>query len=815
MRSATELHRAPTENAKSATSNADGMTEAVTAPASRNDPCPCGSGKRYKHCHGAPPTAQSALNSNGVIHIGSGRELAIAGLTAHRAGDLDAAERLYRESLKTSPLDPDVLHMLGVVLMQKFDYTQARQFIEQAGELIEWCHPDFLHNRAHLLSVYLSGRAVPDLDVRIANLAAQREQHAGTALKHLAVVAIFESAPLAHRASPTLPSLENTSELHIKRYVATVAGQSNHPKSFPLAIRSALETALQDGAGVVLMLSGDAVVLTREQSIAEMFRATGADWGVFAPEDVKHFDSQAQRLHAAKITRLRNTKRVGSVLLEDNQLHSFFSVCAFKSDFIRRLVSTVSLENVYGLVFNALRLSEPVFLSTDAVSYSAGAAGKWWQQDGGAFDEYVTWALEVKRPENALAPSIEVDGLGFLKRPLRVWIGRYLKPKTLNKIASLIDSRVPVQPRRNDGVEYIGFARAESGLGESLRLLVRATESINLPCAVGEVALDVGMRQADSSIGELIVSKPEFRTRVVCVNPDSLGEALALDGHDAVRNTDQIGYWYWELERIPQRWADASLLFKEIWVASKFVADAVSGMTKTPVRIITPPLLAPRLTRSFSRTEFGLVQDEYVFLFSFAYGSFASRKNPEAVVRAFREAFPRAVSNVRLLIKTSQAELFPEHVESLEREVAGDARISFINRTLTREELTGLQSVADCYVSLHRSEGLGLGMAESMSLGKPTIGTAYSGNLVFMNESNSLLVDYRLIPIRPGEYIDADGQRWADASIDDAARKMRYLFENQVEGRILGERARMDLASQFSLVAVGQRIRDALSFRLS
>jgi hypothetical protein len=77
-----------------------------------------------------------------------------------------------------------------------------------------------------------------------------------------------------------------------------------------------------------------------------------------------------------------------------------------------------------------------------------------------------------------------------------------------------------------------------------------------------------------------------------------------------------------------------------------------------------------------------------------------------------------------------------------------------LDRVLSNADVFGLQRVCDAYVSLHRSEGLGLGMAECMAQGKPVIATAYSGNLEFMTESNSCLVDYALVPVRPGEYID-------------------------------------------------------------
>ena len=162
------------------------------------------------------------------------------------------------------------------------------------------------------------------------------------------------------------------------------------------------------------------------------------------------------------------------------------------------------------------------------------------------------------------------------------------------------------------------------------------------------------------------------------------------------------------------------------------------------------------------------------------------------------------------MIKTSHSELFQPQVDALTKIAEGDGRIVFLNRYLSRDELTGLQSISDCYVSLHRSEGLGLGMAEAMSLGKPTIATGYSGNLAFMNETNSLLVDYKMVPVRPGEYINADGQCWADADIDDAARKMRFVYENQAQAQALGHHARLSLARDFSLDAVGQRIREQL-----
>ena len=58
-------------------------------------------------------------------------------------------------------------------------------------------------------------------------------------------------------------------------------------------------------------------------------------------------------------------------------------------------------------------------------------------------------------------------------------------------------------------------------------------------------------------------------------------------------------------------------------------------------------------------------------------------------------------------------------------------------------------AACDCYVSLHRAEGFGLTLAEAMAIGKPVIATGYSGNVDFMNDANSYLVDYEIGASRP------------------------------------------------------------------
>src|SRR5207249_11274978 len=109
--------------------------------------------------------------------------------------------------------------------------------------------------------------------------------------------------------------------------------------------------------------------------------------------------------------------------------------------------------------------------------------------------------------------------------------------------------------------------------------------------------------------------------------------------------------------------------------------------------------------------------------------------------------------------------------------------VRLIAESLPRPRLLALMSAADTYVSLHRSEGFGLTVAESMLLGKPTIATGYSGNLDFMTPHNSYLVRYDRATIADDIPPYPKGCVWAEPSAEHAAELMRRVFEKPEEAR--------------------------------
>ena len=195
----------------------------------------------------------------------------------------------------------------------------------------------------------------------------------------------------------------------------------------------------------------------------------------------------------------------------------------------------------------------------------------------------------------------------------------------------------------------------------------------------------------------------------------------------------------------------------------------------------------------------------------FDLDSVMQRKNPFAAVEAFRRAFPRQSSQA-LLIKAASAGSHREEYAELEDRLRGIPNVYLTDRLLSRARVNGLLAACDSVVSLHRSEGFGLILAEAMYLGKPVVATGWSGNMDFMNSGNSCPVGYELVTLDRTYWYYHAGQHWAEPDIDHAAHLMLRVVEDSTYRKQLGERARDTIRSQFSPEAAGLRYRRRLAF---
>lgn len=370
--------------------------------------------------------------------------------------------------------------------------------------------------------------------------------------------------------------------------------------------------------------------------------------------------------------------------------------------------------------------------------------------------------------------------------------------------------------RERAGINLVGYAHGEFGVAEILRRYAHTLHGSRVPFVVRNFDVGVASRQCDDSMHGFLSQECRYGVNVFCMNADQMPVARERLGDAVFAGRYNIGVWFWELENFPEQWHGATELVDEIWVTSPFVRDAIAASTPKPVHIV-PVALRVDLDRSYSRAEFGLEDDAFLCLVSFDFNSFMTRKNAEGAIAAFRRAFADGRRNVRLLIKTINGERHAEQLRKLVDAAAADDRIEVRDGFLDRTGMWALQACSDCYLSLHRSEGLGLGMAECMLLGKPVVATAYSGNLAFMDADNSCLVGYSLVPVQEGEYPAWHGQRWAEPDIDEAARHLRRLADDPAYARRLGQKAqasvRKRLSTRASLAAIRARLVDIRSRR--
>lgn len=342
------------------------------------------------------------------------------------------------------------------------------------------------------------------------------------------------------------------------------------------------------------------------------------------------------------------------------------------------------------------------------------------------------------------------------------------------------------------GINIFAYLRGQFGLGESARMYARALLEAGYPLALIDVDIDLPHGLNDHSLDAYIGESAPYDVCLLFINPDYFPQALSAIGKARLDGKYIIACWFWELEKIPHEWLPAIAMVDEIMVSSTYVRDSFRRVTDKPILLVPLPL-SDVGDSGLNRTDFGIPEDTYVFLNSFDFNSWIDRKNPRAVVESFLRAFPAGNSGVSLLLKTSNGHRNPGKLRQLLEISEGDPRIIVRDEIIGRAHIQALQRCANAYVSLHRAEGFGLGMAECMALGKPVIATNWSGNVDFMTPDNSCLVDYELIPVNEGEYAHHEGQRWAEASRTDAARFMRRLVEEPAYGVALGAKASREI----------------------
>lgn len=441
--------------------------------------------------------------------------------------------------------------------------------------------------------------------------------------------------------------------------------------------------------------------------------------------------------------------------------------------------------------------------------------------DGGDGPAYVRWCLAHGLEEMALpARFVPAPGRSLKDPAMAQGVGGAVDAGSAAIATAPVSPAGPATPpgavasgtpTKAPAVRVTGYLQHSLGLGAAARGYTEALAAAGVPVSTNSVPLHHLDLPAELSSGyglhsfEDRLHEGRHGFELVAVNADELPDLVARLGPDYFEGP-RIGIWGWETNAIPARWAGAFSLVDEIWVYSRFMADNIGAAAPVPVLAMPPPVRIPQ--GEVEPLRLG-VPEGFTFLFVFDYLSTIQRKNPVGLIEAFKRAFVHR-EGPRLLIKTINGPLRPLAEEELLWAADGREDVHLIDRSLSGQELQRLMSGCDCYVSLHRSEGFGLTMAEAMATGKPVIATGYSGNVDFMDRDNSFLV--RWTPARVGpecEIYPPEGE-WAEPDLDHAAELMRAVHEDPAAAAAVGGRAREDIATRLSPEVTGKAMRERL-----
>lgn len=368
--------------------------------------------------------------------------------------------------------------------------------------------------------------------------------------------------------------------------------------------------------------------------------------------------------------------------------------------------------------------------------------------------------------------------------------GRYLG----NILRDRVRRERPAQrPAGGGPLTAVGLFDLNIGVARAANILCSAFQAAGQPVHMVDCS---GLARAKTRPLPGPAEIPARGTLLFCVNPPQMAKVLRHFGPEICRGKRLVGYWWWELDRLPAGWLSWAGLMDEIWVSSRFIHENFSHeLPGKIVRYVPLPIPEP-VPSEATRRDFGLEPDRFTVLVAFDLASGWERKNPAGAIEAFRRAFPNAMQ-AQLVIKVGDADRYPELSERLQALTADMPNVRIIHQALPAGDFAALIRCSDAVLSLHRAEGLGLIVAEAMWLGTPVVATGFSGVLDMIDSESAMLVRYTPTPVRSSDYRTVTpGSTWAEPDIAAAADCLSRLAADPSMRSRLSARARSRVIAQ-------------------
>ena len=363
-------------------------------------------------------------------------------------------------------------------------------------------------------------------------------------------------------------------------------------------------------------------------------------------------------------------------------------------------------------------------------------------------------------------------------------------------------TKIPVAPDKHSidpgPIVVSGFHSDVLGLGTAARLTTAGLRR----SGYSPIEHDLAFLRETPVYEDVRLPEGRGGVWIAHMNPPELLRLLFMARKSKGLDRYRVGYWAWELDTLPPKWTKAAVALHEIWTPSRFVQSTVQAALpagrRNDVKVVPHPIESTDIA---APPGVDFQWDSVNVLTMADFRSTSLRKNPAGAIRAFIKAFPTPAPGVRLICKFIATDFAPEVYRVLRDSASGRNDIVFLDEKMSDAEVSGLIARCEVLLSLHRSEGYGLTLAEAMRCGRCVVATGWSGNMDFMDDTCAILVPYKLVPVgNEGPYGEWGG-RWAEPDLDFAAESLRVLVSSPEKRARLGAAAAARLAAhtaQFS-----------------
>jgi glycosyltransferase involved in cell wall biosynthesis len=365
------------------------------------------------------------------------------------------------------------------------------------------------------------------------------------------------------------------------------------------------------------------------------------------------------------------------------------------------------------------------------------------------------------------------------------------------------------------GIKYIAPCFNNSGYAKASRGNILALHKLGVPLTVKPISFEKAMPDLgeDGRIIRGLVNKDIDYNIVLIHSTPEFWSSHKEDGKFFV------GYTIWETTKLHPKWicyindvADLCMVGCE-WNVSVFKDSGIKVKVVNIPHIFNPSILGS--TKPYNI--YGIEEDTFVF---FSVFQFTERKNPLATIKSYWQAFPNN-EKVALVFKTYRSDYSEKEKNAIRTTIMrlkkvcpakNHPPIHLVLNMLTEEEMSGLYMSGDCYVSLDRGEGFGLGPFQAGANGKPIIVTGFGGVTEYAKHDNSYLVDYVEVPVfgmpySPWYLLE---QNWAEASQSHGSSLMKHVFNNRDEAYTKGRNLQKFIFDNFNEKVIGNRIINAI-----